>query len=330
MRTWRPEPCSVSVALDIPCLVKCKVLLTTLDAWKYVGAPVSECLQPEENGVLIFILKIHLPFFNLSKSMEGALCLWLPFLSNKVAKALSRRSKHKHVGELTSVYGEAWACWWWYIHIVSIVLYIIYIYIYGYNYIHIARVHSTIILRMLQGFVVYLFLHGSSYFQSIWSWLRMRTSAAAFYLPVKAAVQGCVGIARLLSVFITPLRYKAWSLCLIHLHVTLHQFWFVPGPCWENVRVSPAKWGKKQMACLLFFLFLPILWWYRLCRWLAKCWQKKGKNSRSKCTVGLKGKTGLSLMLWPVWQMPVPYHFHSPSPNHYAVLVLCFLLTTLQ
>lgn len=126
MRTWRPEPCSVSVALDIPCLVKCKVLLTTLDAWKYVGAPVSECLQPEENGVLIFILKIHLPFFNLSKSMEGALCLWLPFLSNKVAKALYRRSKHNHLGQLTSAYGEAWACWWWYIHIVSTALSVIY------------------------------------------------------------------------------------------------------------------------------------------------------------------------------------------------------------
>lgn len=155
MRTWRPEPCSVSVALDIPCLVKCEVLLTTLDAWKYVGAPVSECLQPEENGVLIFILKIHLPFFNLSKSMEGALCLWLPFLSNKVAKALSRRSKHKHVGELTSVYGEAWACWWWYIHIVSIVLYIIYIYIF-----------MDIIISILPEFTVLLY-YGC--YKGLWS-----------------------------------------------------------------------------------------------------------------------------------------------------------------
>lgn len=119
------------------------------------------------------------------------------------------------------------------------------------------RVHSTITLRILQGFMVYLFLYGSSYFQSIWSQLRMRTAAAAFYLPVKAAVQGCVGVARLLSVFFTPLRYKAWSLCLIHLHVTLHQFWFVPGPCWENVRVSPAKWGKKTDGLLLVLPLPP-------------------------------------------------------------------------
>lgn len=43
-------------------------------------------------------------------------------------------------------------------------------------------------------------------------------SCEGFYPPVKAAVQGCVGEVRLLSVFPTFLGYRARSLCLIHLH----------------------------------------------------------------------------------------------------------------
>lgn len=55
---------------------------------------------------------------------------------------------------------------------------------------------------------------------------------------------------RLLSVFTALLRYKAWSLCLIHLHLTLHRLWFVPGPCWENV-------NEKKTDGLPLILPLP-------------------------------------------------------------------------